>query len=63
MILFQEADITLGVPRIKEIINAVKKIKTPIISTTLTCDDNENFVRLVKGAIEKTVLGEKDQNR
>merc|ERR1719318_489634 len=39
-------NITLGVPRIKEIINASKKISTPIINTML------------KGGIEKTTLGE-----
>lgn len=49
---------TLGVPRIKEIINAAKNISTPIITATLFCDGKEESARLVKGEIEKTVLGE-----
>ena len=51
-------DVTLGVPRIKEIINAAKKISTPIITATLECDDNLKTARMVKGRVEKTVLGE-----
>ncbi|KAG7251370.1 hypothetical protein CRUP_016604, partial [Coryphaenoides rupestris] len=46
-------NITLGVPRIKEIINA-----TPIITAHLDVDDDADFARLVKGRIEKTLLGE-----
>ena len=52
------ANITLGVPRIKEIINASKSISTPIISTSLEIDNNEDVARMVKGRIEKTTLGE-----
>jgi len=52
------SDVTLGVPRIKEIINAAKKISTPIITATLECDDNLRTARMVKGRVEKTVLGE-----
>ncbi|CAK9184824.1 unnamed protein product [Ilex paraguariensis] len=51
-------NITLGVPRIKEIINGAKKISTPIITATLKCDDNLKSARLVKDRIEKTVLGQ-----
>ncbi|XP_052199339.1 DNA-directed RNA polymerase III subunit 1 isoform X2 [Diospyros lotus] len=51
-------NVTLGVPRIKEIINAAKKISTPIITATLECDDNLRTARMVKGRVEKTVLGE-----
>ncbi|XP_051472737.1 DNA-directed RNA polymerase III subunit RPC1 isoform X4 [Apus apus] len=51
-------NITLGVPRIKEIINASKAISTPIISAQLDKDDDPDFARLVKGRIEKTLLGE-----
>uniref|UniRef100_A0A6Q2XTY3 DNA-directed RNA polymerase subunit n=1 Tax=Esox lucius TaxID=8010 RepID=A0A6Q2XTY3_ESOLU len=51
-------NITLGVPRIKEIINASKNISTPIISAHLDVDDDADFGRLVKGRIEKTLLGE-----
>ncbi|XP_075466476.1 DNA-directed RNA polymerase III subunit RPC1 isoform X3 [Ascaphus truei] len=51
-------NITLGVPRIKEIINASKNISTPIITAQLDTDNNADFARLVKGRIEKTLLGE-----
>jgi len=51
-------NITLGVPRIKEIINASKKISTPIVTTVLECDNDPEYARLVKGRIEKTTLGE-----
>ncbi|KAJ0060690.1 hypothetical protein NL108_017197 [Boleophthalmus pectinirostris] len=51
-------NITLGVPRIKEIINASKNISTPIITAHLDTDDDADFARLVKGRIEKTLLGE-----
>ncbi|XP_016368895.1 DNA-directed RNA polymerase III subunit RPC1-like [Sinocyclocheilus rhinocerous] len=51
-------NITLGVPRIKEIINASKNISTPIISANLDTVDDPDFARLVKGRIEKTLLGE-----
>ncbi|KAG2462619.1 RPC1 polymerase, partial [Polypterus senegalus] len=51
-------NITLGVPRIKEIINASKNISTPIITANLDIDDEADFARLVKGRIEKTLLGE-----
>ncbi|GLJ45066.1 hypothetical protein SUGI_0948710 [Cryptomeria japonica] len=51
-------NITLGVPRIKEIINAAKNISTPIIEAKLKCDTDVKAARIVKGRIEKTVLGE-----
>ncbi|KAJ8365732.1 hypothetical protein SKAU_G00145630 [Synaphobranchus kaupii] len=51
-------NITLGVPRIKEIINASRNISTPIISAHLDIVDDADFGRLVKGRIEKTLLGE-----
>uniref|UniRef100_A0A2K6LF12 DNA-directed RNA polymerase subunit n=1 Tax=Rhinopithecus bieti TaxID=61621 RepID=A0A2K6LF12_RHIBE len=51
-------NITLGVPRIKEIINASKAISTPIITAQLDKDDDADYARLVKGRIEKTLLGE-----
>ncbi|XP_022755688.1 DNA-directed RNA polymerase III subunit 1 isoform X1 [Durio zibethinus] len=51
-------NITQGVPRIKEIINAAKRISTPIISSELEFADNVNIARMVKGRIEKTVLGQ-----
>jgi len=51
-------NITLGVPRIKEIINASRKISTPIVTTHLECDSDPEYARRVKGRIEKTSLGE-----
>ncbi|CCE88859.1 Piso0_001648 [Millerozyma farinosa CBS 7064] len=49
-------NVTLGVPRIKEIINASKVISTPIINSVLVNDDDERAARVVKGRIEKTLL-------
>ncbi|XP_040994118.1 DNA-directed RNA polymerase III subunit 1 isoform X2 [Juglans microcarpa x Juglans regia] len=51
-------NVTLGVPRIKEIMNGAKKISTPIITAALNCDDNVNAARMVRGRIEKTNLGQ-----
>ncbi|EQC33505.1 hypothetical protein SDRG_09014 [Saprolegnia diclina VS20] len=51
-------NVTLGVPRLKEIINAGKNISTPIITAALVCSDDERSARIVKGCIEKTTLGE-----
>ncbi|KAJ3093173.1 hypothetical protein HK102_003581 [Quaeritorhiza haematococci] len=55
-------NVTLGVPRIKEIINASKSISTPIIDATLVQGQNTDAdaavraARIVKGRIEKTLL-------
>lgn len=51
-------NVTLGVPRIKEIINATKEISTPIISAKLVNDVDLISARIVKGRIEKTMLGD-----
>ncbi|KAJ8919935.1 hypothetical protein NQ315_006464 [Exocentrus adspersus] len=51
-------NITQGVPRIKEIINATKTISTPIIRANLTNSTDPWFARRVKGRIERTTLGE-----
>jgi len=51
-------NVTLGVPRIKEIINAAKMISTPIISCKLVTRDCEASARIVKGRLEKTHLGD-----
>jgi DNA-directed RNA polymerase III subunit RPC1 len=51
-------NVTLGVPRLKEIINAAKQISTPIITAKLEQDDNKVAARIVKAGIEKTTLGE-----
>jgi DNA-directed RNA polymerase III subunit RPC1 len=54
-------NITLGVPRIKEIINASKAISTPIITANLVNKTDSEFARMVKGRIEKTYLKEISQ--
>ncbi|KAL0949102.1 hypothetical protein HGRIS_009191 [Hohenbuehelia grisea] len=51
-------NVTLGVPRIKEIINAAKIISTPIISCKLVTRNSEASARIVKGRLEKTLLGD-----
>eukprot|EP00929_Paragymnodinium_shiwhaense_P100791 TRINITY_DN63392_c0_g1_i2.p1 TRINITY_DN63392_c0_g1~~TRINITY_DN63392_c0_g1_i2.p1 ORF type:complete len:421 (+),score=112.97 TRINITY_DN63392_c0_g1_i2:88-1350(+) len=51
-------NVTLGVPRIKEIINASKTISTPIITCSLVSDRSEAMARIVKGRIERTTLGD-----
>lgn len=51
-------NVTLGMPRITEIINAVTKISTPIISAKLVNEDSDISARIVKGRIEKTELGD-----
>jgi DNA-directed RNA polymerase III subunit RPC1 len=51
-------NVTLGVPRIKEIINASSSIKTPIIKVKLENNKDEHVARIVKGRIEKTTLGD-----
>lgn len=51
-------NVTLGVPRIKEIINASKTISTPIISVALEVNGDETSARLVKARLEKTSLGQ-----
>jgi DNA-directed RNA polymerase III subunit RPC1 len=51
-------NVTLGVPRIKEIINASKVISTPIISAELVSNQSEQAARIVKARIEKTYLGD-----
>lgn len=51
-------NVTLGVPRIKEIINAAQKIQTPIIEVPLVNDTDYNYAVMVKNRIEKTLLSE-----
>ena len=51
-------NITLGVPRIKEIINAVKDISTPIITAKLVNSRSLVSARIAKGKLEKTLLGD-----
>lgn len=57
-------NVTLGVPRIKEIINASKLISTPIIKAALSkelCDTPEKAIlaaNIVKSRIQKAYLGD-----
>lgn len=51
-------NITQGVPRIVEIINASKSISTPIITAEIENKTSMEFARKVKARIEKTSLGE-----
>lgn len=51
-------NVTLGVPRIKEIINAAKTISTPIMNVALEADGHEVAARMVKGRLECTTLGQ-----
>ncbi|GBF92585.1 DNA-directed RNA polymerase III subunit [Raphidocelis subcapitata] len=51
-------NVTLGVPRIKEIINGSKNISTPIIRVRLVNDRDEAAARLVQGRLERTTLGQ-----
>jgi hypothetical protein len=51
-------NVTLGVPRIKEIINAAKAISTPIITAKLVMNQSEQAARIVKARVEKTFLGD-----
>lgn len=53
-------NVTLGVPRVKEVINASAKISTPITEAYLEprLEVEEATARIVKGRIEKTLLGE-----
>ena len=50
-------NITQGVPRIKEIINAVRNISTPIITVALADEKDQRLARRVKARIERTTLG------
>lgn len=49
-------NVTLGVPRIKEILNASKTITTPLITVQLLDDSTLEAARRVKNSIERTVV-------
>jgi len=51
-------NVTLGVPRINEIINATKLISTPIIAAKLVNEKDVIAARIVKGRLETTLLGD-----
>lgn len=48
----------MGVPRLKEIINASKTISTPIITAKLVEPHSLASARIVKSSVETTTLGE-----
>jgi len=49
-------NVTLGVPRIKEIINASQTISTPVLTVELENPESEAAARLVKARLEGTQL-------
>ncbi|EIE19808.1 beta and beta-prime subunits of DNA dependent RNA-polymerase [Coccomyxa subellipsoidea C-169] len=51
-------NVTQGVPRIKEIINASKNISTPVMNVTLEVANSEAAARMVKARLERTALGQ-----
>eukprot|EP00808_Paulinella_micropora_P017811 g35651.t1 len=51
-------NITLGVPRVREVINATPNIKTPFVYAQLQNSRDVKAARLVKGKIERTTLGD-----
>lgn len=51
-------NVTLGVPRIKEIINGARNISTPIMKVALAIDNDVKAARIVKGRLERTTLGQ-----
>ena len=51
-------NVTLGVPRITEIINANVKISTPVIKAALLNESSEAAARAVKARLERTTLGQ-----
>nr|GEZ57877.1 DNA-directed RNA polymerase III subunit 1 [Tanacetum cinerariifolium] len=51
-------NVTLGVPHIKDILNAAKKISTPVITAKLKSNDNLSYAKLVKVQMEKTYPGQ-----
>ncbi|XP_044766924.1 DNA-directed RNA polymerase III subunit RPC1 [Coccinella septempunctata] len=51
-------NITQGVPRLKEIMNATPNISTPIIQASLVDSTNYKFAQAVRNRIQKTTLEE-----
>ena len=49
-------NITLGIPRILEIVNFTQKISTPVIDARLVQEDDITAAKIVKGRIEKIKL-------
>lgn len=51
-------NITQGVPRIREIINATKAISTPLIEVKLTKTDSKEYAKAVKARIESSTIAD-----
>jgi DNA-directed RNA polymerase III subunit RPC1 len=51
-------NITQGVPRIREIINATKAISTPLIEVKLERSDSKEFAKAVKAKIESSTIAD-----
>eukprot|EP01128_Nolandella_sp_AFSM9_P007359 TRINITY_DN4000_c0_g1_i1.p1 TRINITY_DN4000_c0_g1~~TRINITY_DN4000_c0_g1_i1.p1 ORF type:complete len:1038 (+),score=226.95 TRINITY_DN4000_c0_g1_i1:197-3115(+) len=51
-------NITLGVPRIRELINGSTNINTPLITLNLVNPNDENLAKQVKGRVERVTLGD-----
>lgn len=51
-------NVTLGVPRVEEVMNAVKNIKTPLVTAYLERDFDEGEAREVRGRINKVNLNQ-----
>ncbi|KAJ1979778.1 DNA-directed RNA polymerase III subunit C1 (rpo31), partial [Dimargaris cristalligena] len=51
-------NVTMGVPRLKEIMSASKNISTPIITCKLVDPKSETAARIIKGRLEQTKLGD-----
>ena len=49
-------NVTMGVPRLKEIINAAGKINTPLITAKLIYPNDKIGAKIVRARIEKTYL-------
>jgi DNA-directed RNA polymerase III subunit RPC1 len=51
-------NVTLGVPRIQEVMNATKVVKTPYVDAKLLNDHDEIAARVVKGQLDRVSLGQ-----
>lgn len=51
-------NVTLGVPRIQEVMNAVTNIKTPVITAYLNNDESPIAARTMKAQIDRVLLGQ-----
>ncbi|KRY41933.1 DNA-directed RNA polymerase III subunit RPC1 [Trichinella spiralis] len=51
-------NITQGVPRIREIINAAANILTPVVTCSLVDESSASLAHLIKGRLERTTLND-----